>query len=187
MQYARHKKLSPVVFQKTKLRTNYCMTSSLKHCEAMLFHTNGNQLTRDCNYEKKSSACVTKMKSACMHQNEKQAYHEIPRKTASLFHGCCCPNQPRFQNMFSCLSTFLFAWGQNLHLLVQGNHIWATVHLVSKMTWLSHIRASWACSKRRIIVVAVFVEVVHSIRLIGIAFMLQKSIFCIWRLTIPIV
>lgn len=43
---------------------------NLKHCESMLFHTTGNQLTRYCNYQKKLSACVTKMKSACMHQNE---------------------------------------------------------------------------------------------------------------------
>ena len=81
------------------VRHDHC-SQSLKHYESMPFHTNENQLTigGGLQLEKEVSG-----KSACMHQNEKQAYHEIPRKTASLFHGCCRPNQPRFQNMFSFL------------------------------------------------------------------------------------
>ena len=98
--YAWHKKLSSVVFWEPPIvRLEHC-SSSLKHYESMPFHTNENQLTigGGLQLEKEVSG-----KSACMHQNEKQAYHEIPRKTASLFHGCCRPNQPRFQNMFSFL------------------------------------------------------------------------------------
>ena len=125
----------------------------------------------------KARVC-TKMKS-----KRTMKYHEKPRH---YFMAVAALINQGFKTCFLVFQLFFFACGQNLHLLVQGNHIWATLHLVSKITWLSHIIASGACSERRIIVVAVVAGVVHSIRLIGIAFMLQKSIFCIWCLTIPV-